>query len=131
MQTASFDTVDLEESWIEDSETARWQTASGHSGDASGSSLLVLEPGTHLPRHTDSAEETIAVFSGEARVTVAGAVTTVQAGGIAVIPANAPHQVESVGADELRFIALYADSQVTTTYEDEVQPDGEREREPF
>ena len=131
MKTKSFASEALEDSWIEGSEAARWRTSSGHAAAASGSSLLEIEPGFQLPPHTDSAEEVIAVVSGEARVTVGDESCTVPAGGIAVVPADVRHCVESTGREALRFIAIYASDEATTTYEEAVQPDGERARKPF
>ena len=131
METASFDDAALEESWYQDDETARWRTASGHGGDASGSSLLEVDPGCRLPRHTDSAEEAIVVITGSARVTVGDETCDVAAGGVAIVPEEVPHEVRSTGDVPLRFVALYASDDVITTYERDVQPDGERARRPF
>jgi quercetin dioxygenase-like cupin family protein len=131
MITISFPSEELEDSWIDGTETARWRTASGHAGNASGSSFLEIDSGFQLPPHTDSAEEVIVVLSGEAQVTVGDAQQTIPAGGIGVVPADVRHSVDSVGGETLRFVALYASPDVTTTYESPVQPDGEREREPF
>jgi len=131
MTTIEFKSTELSESWLEEDEAARWRTASGHEGASSGSSLLEVEPGRRLPRHTDSAEETIVVVAGSARVTVGEDSETVDAGGLALVPADVPHEVQSVGAEPLRFVAVYASNDVTTTYEHPVQPDGERSRAPF
>ena len=131
MDTVDFDATELSESWLEDDDTARWRTASGHAGAASGSSLLEVEPGNRLPRHTDTGEESIVVVSGRARVTVGEESEEVDAGGLALVPECVPHEVESVGVEPLRFLALYASADVTTTYEQPVQPAGERSRKPF
>jgi len=125
---------DLTEAWIEGDDAARWRSASGHGPDqgarSSGSSLLEVDPGKRLPRHTDSAEETIVVVSGKAAVTVESREEVVAAGQVAWVPANAPHEVRNAGVDVLRFAAVYASTDVVTTYESEVQPDGSRERRP-
>jgi oxalate decarboxylase/phosphoglucose isomerase-like protein (cupin superfamily) len=55
----------------------------------------------------------------------------VGAGGSALVPECVPHEVRNAGDGPLRFVALYASSDVTTTYEQPVQPDGERERPPL
>src|SRR5689334_11481329 len=52
----------------------------------SGSSLLEVAPGCRLPRHTDSAEETIVVLSGTAGVCAAEDRVDLPAGGLAVVP---------------------------------------------
>ena len=134
MFSLQFDQVQLEESWIEDQADARWRTGTVHGpgtgADASGSSLIEVPEGCHLARHTDSAEELVVVLSGEAEATVGEETGRVAAGGMALVPGDVPHEVRNAGEGPLRFLALYADSDVTTTYESEVQPGGERERTP-
>jgi mannose-6-phosphate isomerase-like protein (cupin superfamily) len=53
----------------------------------------------------------------------------VAVGGIAAVPEDVPHEVRNAGAGTLRFVAVYASPDVVTRYEDEVQPDGARERQ--
>ena len=124
--TARFD--GLEEAWVEGDERARWRSVTGHAGSASGSSLLEVPRGCRVPRHTDSAEESLVVLNGTALVDVDGATTQVCSGDIALVPEGAPHEVRNVGVGPLRFAAIYASPDVVTTYDDEVQPDGGRER---
>jgi quercetin dioxygenase-like cupin family protein len=125
---------DMSDAWIDGDDTARWRSTSGHGPDdgavASGSSLLEVDAGRRLPRHTDSAEETIVVVSGAARVTVGDETVEVGAGGLALVPKDVPHEVANAGSETLRFAAVYAGTDVVTTYEREVQPDGSRERSP-
>lgn len=120
--------LDWSDAWIEGDATARWRSATGHAGGASGSSLLEVAPGCRLPRHTDSAEEAIVVTAGIADVGVGDERATVSAGGLAVVPADVPHEVRNAGGGPLRFVALYAANDVTTRYDEVVQPDGSRER---
>ena len=126
--------ADLSESWIDGDEEARWSSAAGHGpgvgAASSGSSLLRVEPGCRLPRHTDSAEETIVVTAGLAEVTVEDETERVPAGGLALVPAEARHEVRSVGDEPLCFVALYADANVVTRYEKEIQPSGSHETRP-
>ncbi len=122
--------VELADAWIEGVETARWRSGSGHAGGASGSSVLEVAVGCRLPRHTDSAEETIVVLAGTAEVRAGDERRRVPSGGLAVIAADAPHEVRNVGAEPLRFVAVYASNDVVTRYEAIVQPGGTRERRP-
>ena len=129
MKTAGFE--ELSEQWVEGRPDLRWRSTLGTTPEdgakASSTSLLEVEPGCALPRHTDSAEEVAVVVSGAAEVEVAGERERVGAGGVALIPKDVPHQVSSVGDEPLRFVAVYAGIDVVTRYEDVVQPSGERE----
>jgi quercetin dioxygenase-like cupin family protein len=123
----------LSESWVDGRLDLRWRSTVGTSPEngarASGTSLLEVDPGCALPRHTDSAEETVVVVSGTAAVQVGDESATVPAGGVALVPQDVPHQVRNAGDGPLRFVAVYAAADVVTRYEDEVQPDGGRERQ--
>lgn len=130
MHTESFDDAQFADAWIEGDSLLHWRAAPGHAAAGSASSLLEVPQGCRLARHTDSAEEVIVVVSGCARVTVGDETDELEAAGVAVVPENVPHEVESFGPDPLRFVAVYADADVVTTYESEIQPDGARERRP-
>ena len=116
--------------WVDGDVSARWESASGLSASVSGSSVIRVPAGCRLPRHTDSAEETIVVLMGTAEVEVAGERTLLPAGGVAVVPEDATHEVRNAGEAELSFVAVYAAPKVLTRYEQEIQPDGSRERRP-
>jgi quercetin dioxygenase-like cupin family protein len=124
--------LEFSEAWQDGDASARWRSAAGHSpsqGAAdSGSSLLEVDPGCRLPRHTDSAEETIVVLSGTAEVQIADERCHVLAGGLALVPKCVPHEVSNAGDRLLRFAAVYAEPEVITRYERDVQPDGSPER---
>jgi quercetin dioxygenase-like cupin family protein len=126
--------TDLSEAWVDGDDSARWSSASGigpsDGAAGSGSSVLEVGPGCRLPWHTDSAEETIAVVSGHALVTVGEESCEIEQGGLALVPAETPHEVRNAGDETLRFVAFYADTDVVTRYRDEIQPDGSKERRP-
>lgn len=126
--------LEFSDAWIEGDASARWRSASalgpGTGARSSGSSILEVDPGCQLGRHTDSAEETVVVLEGLAEVDVAGEVERVSAGGVALVPKDVPHEVRNTGASVLRFAAVYAGTDVVSTYEQPVQPGGDRERSP-
>lgn len=132
MLTFSLQDLDFSDAWVQNDEAARWRSAAGHSpssgAQSSGSSILEVEPGRKLPAHTDSAEETIVVLDGTAEVEIEGESAQVAADGLALVPKNRLHEVPNAGDDTLRFVAVYAEPDVVTTYQDVVQPDGSRER---
>ena len=127
--------LELADAWQEGDERARWRSAAATTpmagAAASGSSVLEIDPGRRLPRHTDSVEETIVVLSGAAEVLIGEESARVPAGGLAVVPAEVPHEVRNLGREPLRFVALYAGTDVVTRYAEPVQPDGARERSPL
>ena len=135
MFTQSPQAAEFSEAWIESDDRGRWRSAPGHGPDAgaraSGSSILEVGPGCLLPRHTDSAEEVIVILAGVASVTVGDETSTAGEGAIALVPECVPHEVRNAGESLLRFWAIYAATEVTTTYEEPVQPGGERERKPL
>lgn len=125
---------ELSEAWIDGDSSARWRSAAltgrATGAIASASSLLEVDPGCRLPRHTDSAEESIVVVAGQASVTVGDRTVSAVAGDVVLVPAREPHEVRNSGDTVLRFAAVYAAADVTTTYEQPVHPGGERERDP-
>src|SRR3954452_6183068 len=132
--------TDLSDAWLDHDPAARWRSTSvlgsGTGARAAGASLLEVDPGCRLPRHTDSAEEVMVVSAGQGGgavgggggVTVGGEATTAAAGEMALVPELVPHEVRNRGDGVLRFAAVYAAADVVTTYDAPVQPDGERER---
>lgn len=75
---------------------------------ASGVVYFEVAPGGRLGRHTDSAEEVILVLEGEAEAEVDGERGRLASGGLALIPAMAPHDVRNVGAGPLRVVGFFA-----------------------
>jgi quercetin dioxygenase-like cupin family protein len=126
--------VELVDAWVDGEPALRWRSAAalgpGTGARASGASVLEVDSGHALARHTDSAEEVIVVVGGTAEVVVDNDSSEVAAGGVALVPANAPHEVRNAGDGVLRFVAVYAAAEVITTYEHPVQPDGGQERDP-
>ncbi|HEX2071198.1 MAG TPA: cupin domain-containing protein [Thermoleophilaceae bacterium] len=135
MASIPLDELELEDAWIEGDPTAVWRSATAHAAThgarSSGSSLLEVAPGCRLPRHTDSAEEVIVVLAGRAEVTVGDEVAAVAVNGLALVPKDVPHEVRNGGDEPLRFLALYAGTDVVTRYEWPVQPGGDAERKPL
>ena len=118
---------------IEEQALQQLRTAPEIAGDPQLSKIFAdhLEPGCRLERHRDSAEETIVVLDGEAQVSVGEEGARLPAGGLALIPADAAHEVRNAGPVMLRFVAVYASADVVTRYERDVGPDGSRERDPL
>src|SRR5215210_2449986 len=134
MTTVDPERLGLSDAWIEGDPSARWRSAAalgpGNGADETGASLLEVDPGCRLARHTDSAEETIVVLKGKAEVEIDENRELVERNGIALVPTRQPHSVANAGDEPLRFLAFYSSAEVVTTYEAPVEPDGGRERNP-
>jgi len=70
--------------------------------------IVTAKPGQGPPLHKHPYVEVAFVIEGSARIKVGDEEREVQAGGIAVIPANTPHQFINSGDDVLRQIDIHA-----------------------
>src|ERR671918_3163001 len=70
---------------------AAWPVYRDTGGGGTAVVYFELDGGMELPSHTDSAEEVLVVLEGEVEATVGGESRRLGAGGIAVVPAMAPH----------------------------------------
>ena len=124
MQDAAFE--QLETYWVDGEPGLRWRSAPGAAGAGSCTALLEVPRGCGLPRHADSAEEIAVVVSGTAGIEMEDEASEIAAGGVALIPQDVPHRVFNAGDEPLRFVAVYAGTDVVTRYETVVQPSGRR-----
>ena len=70
------------------------------------------------------------MLEGQAEVVIDGTSERLPCGALALIPKEVPHEVRNPGASIMRFVAFYAEADVVSTYDQPVQPSGERERHP-
>jgi len=70
--------------------------------------IVNAKPGQGPPLHTHPYVELIFMIEGRAKVTVGNETREVNAGAIAVIPANTPHRFVNSGDAVLRQIDVYA-----------------------
>ena len=85
-----------------------------------------VEPGDHLGRHTDSAEEILFIVEGEGEAVVGEERSAVARGSLALIPELVPHDLYATGADTLKVIGFFSAAQVESIFDDPMQPFGER-----
>jgi quercetin dioxygenase-like cupin family protein len=99
-----------------------------HAGAAeSGVVYFEIAPGDRLATHTDSQEEILYIVAGECEAHCGDEVCTLQAGDLAVIPAMVPHGVTKVIGDEtLKVVGFFAGSTIVSTFEEPLEPVGER-----
>jgi quercetin dioxygenase-like cupin family protein len=105
---------------------AAWPVHRGTGARSTAAVYFELAPGSHLGVHTDSAEEVLVVIAGEVDVVGGGDRRRVRAGGMAVVPAEAPHDVVSAGGSTARVIGVFSASTVVSVFDDEWLPYGTR-----
>jgi quercetin dioxygenase-like cupin family protein len=78
-----------------------------------------VEPGNHLGRHTDSAEEIILILEGEREAVLGDERSPVTRGVV-------PHDLYATGTATLKVIGFFAAAEVESVFDDAMQPIGER-----
>lgn len=70
--------------------------------------VVKAQPGQGPPLHTHPYVETIFMIEGKARLTIGDETREVEAGAVAVVPANTPHRFVNSGDTVLRQIDIHA-----------------------
>jgi len=82
-----------------------------------------IEPGEHLGRHTDSAEELLLVLDGKAEAIVGNESGIISKGEIAVVPKMIPHDVKNTGSTKLRMLGFFGGANhIIATFDDKWMP---------
>ena len=122
MQHVDLDSLDFFERTSELDHTIRVRVAFPHSsavGTASTATVYFeLEPGTHLGRHTDSAEVLLLVLEGEGEATVGDETAQASEGAVVTVPAMESHDIRNVGSGLLRVLGFFSASTVVATFEE-------------
>lgn len=115
------------ENWSDSNPDLRMQNAflafKGMGSEHAAVVYFELEPGHETGVHRDSAEEIVLVLDGEVEAHTSDDVTRLTVHQLAVIPADAPHNVRNVGATTARVIGFFAAGHVRSRFEDVLQPD--------
>jgi quercetin dioxygenase-like cupin family protein len=91
-----------------------WQTGAASSAMV----YFELDPGMHLGRHIDTAEEMLVVFEGEVEATVGSVASRLPAGGVAVVPAMEPHDVRNVGPTTARVAGIFSANAMVAIFDE-------------
>ena len=131
MLTAATKTLFLPDVWQEsDPEHARLRVnfPINRAAGADGSAVVYfeIEPGNHLPTHTDSPEEVLYIVAGRAEARIGDETGIVEAGDLAVIPAMVPHGVRNIGDETLKVVGFFNAADVTSEFEEVLRPNTER-----
>jgi quercetin dioxygenase-like cupin family protein len=105
---------------------AAWPLHHGTGSRSTAAVYFELERGMRLGRHTDSAEEVLVVLAGEVEVVVGEERRRLQAGAMAVVPAEEPHDVIGAGESTARVTGVFPSSTVVSVFDDEWAPYGTR-----
>jgi len=84
-----------------------------------------VKPGEYLPTHTDSAEEILYIVAGEGEAHAGDERGRVRAGDLAVIPAMVPHGIANTGAETLKVVGFFCESEIVSTFDEPLQPLGQ------
>ena len=128
MLTASTPDLALAEAYLESDPRARVHPAfpiNCFTG-AEHTAVVYFEvlPGDYLPTHTDSAEEILYIVAGEGEAHAGSERGTVRAGDLAVIPAMVPHGIRNTGAETLKVVGFFTESEIVSTFAEPIQPIG-------
>jgi quercetin dioxygenase-like cupin family protein len=105
---------------------AAWPVHRGTGARGTAAVYFELDRGMRLGRHTDSAEEVLVVLAGEVDVVVADERRRLTAGGIAVVPAEVPHDVVGAGSGTARVTGVFPSNTIVSVFDDEWVPYGTR-----
>lgn len=82
-----------------------------------------LEPGDHLGRHTDSAEELLLILEGDVEVEIGGETAPASAGNMALVPAMVPHNIFNKGQSKAKVLGFFGGANnIVATFEESMLP---------
>lgn len=82
-----------------------------------------LEPGDHLGRHTDSAEELLLVLEGEVKAFVGEKSAEVSGGALVLIPEMVAHDLHNIGSGTAKVLGVFGGANnIVATFEQAMLP---------
>lgn len=79
-----------------------------------------IEPGDHLGRHTDSAEELLFILEGDMEVTIGDEKSTASKGTLALVPQMVPHDLRNIGTSKAKVLGFFGGANNIVATFDEV-----------
>ena len=130
MTTTSLVSIELMEGWGADDATRRTRVAfplyAAHGTDSTAVVYFELDPGNHLGRHTDSAEEILYVVDGQGEATIGDETAALEAGSLALVPELVPHDLRATGDRPLKVLGFFSAATVESIFDEPMEPVGER-----
>ena len=105
---------------------AAWPLSRATGSRSTAAVYFELDRDMRLGRHTDSAEEVLVVLAGEVDVVVGDETRRVAAGGLAVGPAQVPHDVIGARDRTARETGVFSANTIVSVFDDEWVPYGTR-----
>lgn len=94
-----------------------------HGTQHSATVYFELEPGDHLGRHTDSAEELLLILEGEVEVSVGDEKGKASQGTIALVPKMVPHDLRNIGSKTARVLGFFGGANnIVATFDETFLP---------
>ena len=130
MITEHIEQIELLPVWGDGDPTMRGRAAfplhAAHGCEASSTVYFEVEPGHHIGRHTDSAEEILFIVDGTGEAVVGEERVPVSRGALALVPELVPHDVYATGDSPLRVLGFFAAATVESVFDETMQPMGRR-----
>lgn len=84
-----------------------------------------LEPGHHLGRHTDDAEELLIVMEGTVEASVGGETRRAEQGGLVLVPERCPHDIRNIGDAPAKVLGVFGGANnIVATFDQAMLPTG-------
>jgi mannose-6-phosphate isomerase-like protein (cupin superfamily) len=126
MTTEHIEEIELLPVWGEGdprmSGRAAFPLHAAHGCEASSTVYFEVEPGHHIGRHTDSAEEILFIVDGTGEAVVGDERVPVSRGALALVPELVPHDVYATGDSPLRVLGFFAAATVESVFDETMQP---------
>ncbi|WP_051947508.1 cupin domain-containing protein [Muricauda sp. MAR_2010_75] len=82
-----------------------------------------LEPGDHLGRHTDSAEELLVILDGTVEALVGTEKQKAEKGALVLVPEMVPHDFKNIGATTAKILGVFGGANnIVATFDNEMLP---------
>ena len=124
MITGNLNNLQLHETWTENDASQHARSAFPLAGAVgSENSAMVyfeLQPGDHLGRHTDSAEEVLLILQGTVEVSVGEEQGRISQGEFALVPTMIPHDLRNVGQETVKVLGFFGGANNIVATFDEV-----------
>lgn len=131
MITGNLNELQLHETWTEQDTRQHTRSAFPLVGAVgSENSAMVyfeLQPGDHLGRHTDSAEEVLLILQGTVEVSVGEEQGRISQGEFALVPTMIPHDLRNVGQETVKVLGFFGGANnIVATFDEVWLPNNSR-----